>query len=651
MRLASEPGWENRDVGIMIVEDEHIVARDIEHTIRDLGYTSLGIASSSERALALARETAPSLVLMDIRLKGESDGIETAALLKREFDIPVIYLTAHADQSTLHRAALTSPHGYLLKPLRSADLQSAIAVGLVKHRLEIENRKRERWHSTLLQSIADAVVAVDAECRVTYMNKGAEDMVGFPQTVALGKELRLILRLMDEDGAPLDFDSVARSVRAGETIDLPPGHLQNLTTGRDLFVERSTSSVVDHDEVLGAVMMLRDTTAARAVQRRLVLSERLASLGTMAAGVAHEINNPLMVVTGNTSLLAHRLRALAKTLKTANGELLAERSDIDSFGEICDEILEAGSRIREIVSDLGAFSRPPSSDESMGDVSRALQWATRSTRHLLRHCAKVEIEIEPVPPVVLDDTKLGQIFVNLLSNAADAIGAGDADRNRVHIALDMSATGLVRIRFSDTGCGMSESIIRRVLEPFFTTKDVGRGTGLGLSITHHLVTSVGGHFDIQSEEGHGTTITLDIPVAPTPRHSEPTPPHVSASRGARILFIDDQESIRKVVSRLLSHHEVTVASTGTDALTLLGEGRTFDIILCDFMMPMMTGEQFLGRVRKFYPHLVDKVAFVTGGAIGTRESHVLSQSQQRVLKKPFKLQELESLIAEFSSRS
>src|ERR1043165_1408870 len=163
---------------VLIVEDERIFAEDLQDSLTELGYDAFAIASSADEAVEQIAERCPDIVLMDIRIKGALDGIETAALLRKQFDVPVIYLSANTDRATLMRANTTQPYGYLLKPVKEAELLSALEVSLHRHAVERRLRQRERWFSTTLRSIADAVVTVDLGGTVTFMNPAAERLSG-----------------------------------------------------------------------------------------------------------------------------------------------------------------------------------------------------------------------------------------------------------------------------------------------------------------------------------------------------------------------------------------------------------------------------------------------------------------------------------------
>jgi len=295
---------------ILIVEDERIVATDIQQTLLDLGYDAFAIASSAEEAISYASQRCPDLVLMDIRINGEHDGIEAAEMLRSRFHVPIVYLTANADAGTIERAKKTEPYGYLKKPVRSADLRSVVEVSLYKHEAEKRLRESEHWFSTTLHSIADAVITVDVLGNVTFMNPAAEALTGTHAEAACGKPIADALHLIDEHAAGREPPALT-SLREGRSIAREEGNLLNLSTGEVRVVNHSAARVTDEsNQTLGAVMVFGDITEQKKLQKQLELTDRLASLGTMAAGVAHEINNPLAIVVTNARFLMEELSDL-----------------------------------------------------------------------------------------------------------------------------------------------------------------------------------------------------------------------------------------------------------------------------------------------------------------------------------------------------
>src|SRR5688500_826059 len=184
---------------ILIVEDETIVAKDLQFILRDLGYDAFAIAKSADEALKRAAERCPDLVLMDIRIKGRLDGIETAEILRERFGVSVIYLTAHADEATIERAARTGPYGYLLKPIKADELRSAVEVGFYRQRLDRSLRERERRFAAALQTVQDAVITTDSAGKVTFLNAAAESLIGMHAETAVGRQSSEVLKMLDRD--------------------------------------------------------------------------------------------------------------------------------------------------------------------------------------------------------------------------------------------------------------------------------------------------------------------------------------------------------------------------------------------------------------------------------------------------------------------
>ncbi|PYP67103.1 MAG: hypothetical protein DMD36_16020, partial [Gemmatimonadetes bacterium] len=526
----------DRARSVLIVEDERIVAKDLQQTLAGMGYDPFAIASSAEEAVARASERCPDVVLMDIRIKGRRDGVETAEILRQRFRVPVVYLTALADDGTIDRAKKTEPYGYLLKPVNSAALRSAIELSLYKHEMEKRLRERERWFSTTLRSVADAVITVDLAGNVSFMNPVAEQLTGVKLQDALGRPARAIMRLDPNHSSPLD-----EALEQGKTTHMQESEVEN-GTGANRVMSDSAAPVVDEGQLLGAVMVLRDVTEQKLLQKKLELSDRLASLGTMAAGVAHELNNPLAVVVANAWLVGEEMtRALAE-LREGHVPRAETLHRLEEAVAAQSELQASASRVGRIVADLKTFIRPAQQPAGVADVARSIAWAVRATSHELQHRARVVTEAGKVPPVALDETKLGQVLVNLLLNAAHAIAPGALDTNTVSVTARPAAEGRVVIEVRDTGCGMAPEVLKRVFEPFFTTKPVGMGTGLGLAICHGIVASAGGDLQVESHVGEGSVVRVVVPVVKTAPRAAPAAVEPATDRRGRILVIDDEDT-------------------------------------------------------------------------------------------------------------
>lgn len=471
---------------VLIVEDERIVALDLQQTLHEFGYDAFAIASSLDEAIALASARRPDLVLMDIRINGPKGGIETAQLLGERFLVPIVYLTAHADESTVARARLTEPHGYLVKPIKAAELRSTMEVALYRHALARELREREKWFSTTLRSIADAVLTVDLAGRVTFMNAVAERLTGASASAALGQPAQSVLRLLpraDSAAPPPDpLETALRERKPGNDDDL---RLLNLETGVVRTISNASAPVLDGERCLGAVMVFRDTTEKQRREAELEAADRLTSLGTMAAGVAHEVNHPLVVIVSNAAFVAEQLA---------------------------------------------------------------------KSRHELAGAAAL-----------------------------------------------------------------------------------GRDTALRLQEIAESLTDL--------EPGRGTTFRVTLDPASTTTSdttSEPTPGSTPAKlvRRARILAVDDEEMVLRVLKRVLHEHELVCVPSAVQALELLEAGQTFDAIISDVMMPGMTGMEFYQALGARFPELLRRLVFMSGGALTASSADFLLGTPNPQVDKPFASEDL-----------
>jgi len=389
------------------------------------------------------------------------------------------------------------------------------------------------------------------------------------------------------------------------------------------------------DEVLAT---LHDITEHRQLQARLLLSDRMASVGTLAAGVAHEINNPLSFVIANQALLQEHLNALRDRDPSP---------PIAECLELLKESAEGTERVRRIVRDLKIFSRGHDDDATGAtDLRHALDRSIALAWNEIRHKARLVKQYGDVPRLSANEARLGQVFLNLLVNAAQAIPEGNVEGNEIRIQTRVEA-GRAVIEIRDTGSGIAKANLPRIFDPFFTTKPVGVGTGLGLAICHQIVTAAGGEFEVESDLGKGTLFRIRLPLY-TGGEKE-TPPALAKSAPApvrrSVLVVDDELLLARSLKRLLSpEHDVESAGSGREALALLGNGRRFDVILCDLMMPELSGMDLHAELSRSAPELAARMVFLTGGAFTPSAREFLERVPNPRVEKPFNLEELKRIV-------
>jgi CheY-like chemotaxis protein len=360
-------------------------------------------------------------------------------------------------------------------------------------------------------------------------------------------------------------------------------------------------------------------------------ADRLASMGTLAAGMAHEINNPLAYIKANVGMIAEQLATTG-----ASAELITMIGDA----------MEGATRVQNIVAGMKTFSRADTEHRGAIDVHAVLDLALRMTGNEIRHRCQVDKQYGAVPPVIADESRLGQVFINLLINAAQAMPVGRFEHNRIRIVTRTDDRGRAAIEIHDTGCGIPEGVCKRIFEPFFTTKDVGEGTGLGLSICHGIITAFGGEIEVTSEVGVGTMFRVSLHAAPATTEvvRAASPPPGPAQR-KEILVVDDDDRLREAIGRLLrKDHQVTLAARAEDALRPIRDGKRYAVIVSDIMMPEMTGMDFYAELQRLDPQQAGRVVFITGGAFTSGADAFLDAVANPRLEKPFELAALRELV-------
>jgi len=373
-----------------------------------------------------------------------------------------------------------------------------------------------------------------------------------------------------------------------------------------------------------------DITDRLRMQAQLARAERLASLGMLAAGVAHEVNNPLSFVLGNLELIEHDAPAMRASASAGVTEKL------DTFDQRLRDARMGAERVRAIVRDLRVFSRVDEQPQHPVDVCAALEASLAMAHNEIRHRARLVRDLAPVARVMADEGRLSQVFVNLLLNAAHAIPEGAADRHEIRV-VTRPGPGVVHVEVRDTGVGIGRDVLPRIFDPFFTTKAIGAGTGLGLAVCHAIVTALGGRIELESTPGRGTIARVVLPeVAETPERRTDGPGEArDTGRRGSVLVIDDEPLIVKMLAAVLTReHDVTCETRAEAALARVRAGERFDAIVCDLMMPQMTGMDLYETLCEIAPAQARAMVFLTGGAFTARARAFLERLSDAALEKP-----------------
>ncbi|MER2560745.1 MAG: ATP-binding protein [Myxococcaceae bacterium] len=482
---------------LVIVEDEAILALDLERFLRGAGYDVRGVAADCEGAVSLVEHERPDLVLMDIHLQGPQDGVATALVLKERYGVPVVYLTAHGDPRTIERARSSEPLGYLLKPFKKPDLENVVNIALARRHLELSLKRREAMLLATLTSVGDGILTADADRSVTWVNPAAAALLGGDSAAVIDRQLSEVLDVSRDGQQTLE---VAID-QALQNATVPFAAALTLPNGTRSVVG-SAAGLSDGRQAFGVVVTLRDLTELLEARRRLEFTERLAAIGTLAASVAHEVNNPLLVNLTNLHLVLADLPPGASELR-----------------EMLQEAHAAGSRIATIVRELKSFAAPNREVAMPIDVRACINAALRFTRGQWRDRLAVVLELEDVGAVELAPVRFEQVLVNLIINAVQATRSVPSPV--LTIRVFSSPSGEVVLTVEDTGPGVPPELRARIFEAFFTTKPAGVGTGLGLAVSSRIIEEAGGRFGLAEGSGAKFVITLPRVAGPARMRDRP----------------------------------------------------------------------------------------------------------------------------------
>ena len=500
-------------------------------------------------------------------------------------------------------------------------------------RLHTEERFRE-----LIERGPEPLM-IHRDGRVLYANAALVNGLRYPSTEELYR-VPMNQIVVQEDVAAME---ARLKILANDGARLPTQVYRVRRFDRSIAVIEASSVPFDYQGKPSILTMLRDVTDRRLLEARLLQADRLAALGTMAAGIAHEINNPLAYVVLNLDWIARKL-----------SETPSDPSNVAGLTEMLLEARRGAERVATIVRELRSFSRVDGETRVPVDLAAVVQSAIRIAGHEIRHRARISTSFAPVRPVLANEGRVEQVVLNLLLNAAQAMVESRVAVNEIRACVRQDGEGRTVLEVSDNGQGIAADVLPRIFDPFFTTKPAGVGTGLGLSICHGIVASLGGQITVHSELGEGTTFRVVFPTADLENAAPngPTTEYAFEPDGgrARVLVVDDEMQIGHTMRDLLeAEHDVLAMTSGRDALAAVRSGQDFDVIFCDLMMPGMSGIELFQRMREERPGTERRIVFMTGGAFTHRAAEFLASVENRRVEKPFSLGLIERIVQEMKA--
>ncbi|MBN2442383.1 MAG: response regulator [Spirochaetales bacterium] len=593
------------NTAILIVEDVRIVAEDIKISLEKLNYTVAGIAFSGDEAIAKTIETKPDLILMDIMIKGDMDGIETAQKIEKISSIPIIYLTAYADNEMIRRAKITKPYGYIIKPFEDRELYTIIEIALYKHAMEKKIKESEEKLHTTLMSIGDGVIATDEKSIITLINKSAEKITGWAENECVGKPLSHIFTIVNKKTRKPIQNPVDRVITTGKITGLANDTILITKDGNEKIIADSGAPIKDkQNKTIGVILVFRDMTTERFLENEIQMNHKLKSIGLLAGGIAHDFNNYLNAILLNIS----------------NARMTNNIDEISQTLSVLEKIVEEA---RKVTSQLLIFSKggePIKKPALLPDIiKKSISIILIGSNVKCDFC-----EPENVWPVIVDSDQILQVINNVLLNAIQSMPKGGI------ITITLENTTIPqgdkrsinegyynKISIIDQGTGISPENMQKIYDPFFTTKN--QGSGLGLSISHTIVKKHNGYIHAHSIPQKGSTFDIYLPAVPsiiikdTPGKKEE--PMLSGNE--KILIMDDNEMVSQGLALGLNRmgYEVVISKEGSETITIykqaMKDNKPFSLVILDLTIAGgLGGKDTMALLKKFDP---DIKAIVSSG--------------------------------------
>lgn len=542
-----------------------------------------------------------------------------------------------------HAALLGAPQRYETDVLRADGERRLVSVstaplrygaevtGVVASLRDVTDERRARdvaahleaRYERLLETAPDAIFTVDLDGRFTSVNRAFEYAIGRTRSELIGMSFEELLDASERVLAEEIFRSTISGRRGKVEIQFRNAH------GEPCTGSVTATPVVENGVIRGALGIVRDVTGERRLADQLLQREKLAAVGQLVSGVAHELNNPLAGIM-----------AFAQLLDTSPGSAEEQRDAVRT-------IYKEAKRAARIVSNLLLFARERDPQRTSTDLNAVMLDALELRRYVLR-TQQVEVITDfdlSLPRVWADPFQLQQVVLNLVTNAEFALK--EVSGPKIMTFRTRREGERVVASVTDNGPGIPNSVVARIFNPFFTTKDVGEGTGLGLSISHGIIRQHGGQITVETSPGHGASFSIELPLSsgatveagPGGEDEHPAAGHV-------FLIVDDEPSIRRAVVRYLERdgHSVDTAGTGSEALARMSH-RRYDAILLDIRMPDTAGGGVYARLLESDPQHAARVIFATGDVESDEARDFLRTARRPYLTKPFMLPAVARLLS------
>jgi PAS domain S-box-containing protein len=594
---------------VMVVEDNRVVAEDIKNNLVEMGYSVSAIATSGLKALEAADRETPDVAIMDIRLGSGMDGIETAAKLRERHQIPIIYLTAHADEDTVSKAEVTEPYACLVKPFDVEELQSAVEIAVYKDQMERKVRESKERLLLVMESAGEGLWEWDVEAESMQCDDLCFQLLGYEPGDVLDNHHKWWAQHIHQDDSA-EVQKVLDNLMTGSD-----GHLASVDfrmarkDGEHVWINLRAKIVrrgLDGKPktVIGILRDINDRKTSEAEKRQLEnklrQSQKMEAIGTLAGGIAHDFNNVLASVIGNTELAL---------------------DDIDKDSVIyynLNEILVAGLRAKDLARQILVFSRHADTKQKPTNMNDIVGDAIKLIRATIPSSIEIQSKLSIEPMVVFaNPSQIHQIIVNLCTNSFHAMendgGIMWIELKKVSLAehINFGYTAIppgnyARMTIGDNGHGIALEDLDKIFDPYFTTKDQEKGTGLGLSIVNGIVASHRGYITVDSKLDIGTSFNIYFPVVEKRASAQirPDDNDLPLGSGERVIVVDDEPSIAGFQKQCLERLGYRVDSyTNSIAAfdSFIANPDRYDILVTDMTMPHMSGDMLVQRIREIRP--------------------------------------------------